>query len=338
MNVRVGLVGYGYVGQTFHARLLQATPGYQLKVVASRQPDKVRADLGPLEVTTPEQIMHEELDLIVLATPNATHFPLARAALLAGKHVVVDKPFTVHLDEARQLRDLARDQDRILSVFHNRRWDTDFLAVAQALESGIVGQVVHFESHLDRYRPQVRDRWRENDLPGSGLWYDLGPHLVDQALQLLGSPIGVQATLARQREGAQTDDWFHVLLEFPRCYAVLHASMLAAGGSPRFLVHGEKGSLLKRGPDPQEGQLRSGVVPGSSDWGVDPDPLWHWNEEGRERAIPTPRGDQRSYYSLLREAVLGRGPNPVPPEQAMAVMAVLESGLQSARTGARVSL
>jgi len=278
----------------------------------------------------------QDIDLIVIASPNDSHASHARAALAAGKHVVVDKPFTLDVVEARELVDLAERQNRLLSVFQNRRWDSDFLSIKQGIVDGLVGAVKHFESHIDRFRPTVRNRWRESDGPGSGIWFDLGPHLVDQALQLFGLPDRVQASLALQRAGAQSDDWAHVLLEYGSCRVILHAGMLVAGGSSRFVVHGDKGSLVKRKPDQQEPQLLAGMRPGSPDWGTDADDMLLYDGSGEEQTIPAVSGDQRLYYRGIAEALRGKATNPVTPAQAIAVMAVIESASISARSGQSV--
>lgn len=332
--LRVALIGYGFAGKTFHAPLIAATPGLALSVVGSRDAAKVQADhpharvIGdPFAAAT-----DADVDLVVIATPNHSHAPLARVALRAGKHVVVDKPFTLNLDEARELVALAHRHARVLSVFQNRRWDSDYLGVKQAIDDGLLGEVAHFESHIDRFRPQVRERWREQAGPGTGVWWDLGPHLADQALQLFGLPDRVVASLAVQREGGIVADWAHVLLEYPRRRVVLHASMLAAGGSPRFLVHGRRGSLVKPRADRQEAQLLAGFVPGAPGWGEDDDAL-EWHDEHGERRLPTPAGDQRRYYMAVRDAIAGSGANPVPPAQALALMAVLEAAVESAEHG-----
>ncbi len=186
--IRVGLVGFGYASKTFHAPLIGGTPGMALKAVASSDADKVHADWPGVKVmSAPGDLLDDpDIDLVVIATPNDTHFPLAKAALEAGKHVVVDKPFTVTLSQARELESLAKHCGRILSVFHNRRWDSDFLTVSALINEGQLGEVCYFESHFDRFRPQVRQRWREQAGPGSGIWYDLAPHLLDQVVVLFG--------------------------------------------------------------------------------------------------------------------------------------------------------
>lgn len=332
--IRAALLGYGYAGKTFHAPLIAATPGWELACVASRRPEAVHADLpGTRVVADPMQAIADgAIDVVVVATPNAQHAPLAEAALRAGRHVVVDKPFTLDLAQARQLRAIARDAGRLVSVFHNRRWDSDFLGVRALIDSGRLGEVVHFESHFDRYRPQVRDRWRERAEDGGGIWFDLGPHLVDQALQLFGLPLEVSADIAALRPGAQADDWAHVVLRYERLRVILHASMLVAGGGARFTVHGTAGSAVKAGLDRQEAQLLAGMRPGAPGWGVDDEPLRLFAGDGAVQDIAAPAGDQRAYYAGLRDAIRDGTPAPVTDAQALAVMAVIEAGLASSRT------
>jgi predicted dehydrogenase len=339
MVIRVGLIGYGYAARTFHAPLLAAELGMALTLVASSDVAKVHADLpgmaaeaDPVAVATSDAV-----DLVVIASPNASHAPLATAALRAGRHVVVDKPFTLDTVEARALVALAAAQDRLLSVFHNRRWDSDWLTVTRAIRDGAVGRPLHLESHIDRFRPVVRDRWREAGGPGSGVWFDLGPHLVDQAIQLFGLPDRVQASFARQRAGALADDWAHVVLDHGERRAVLHAAMLVAGGSPRFTVHGDGGSLVKPRADRQEAQLLAGIAPGADGWGVDDDPLRSFDHDGAATTRPAEPGDQRRYYAGIAAALRGEAANPVPPIQALAVMAVVEAAAIAAATGRAVA-
>lgn len=333
--IRVGLIGYGFAGKTFHAPLIGAEAGLDLVAVASSDAAKVHADWpgvavfgDPIELATSDSV-----DLVVVASPNDTHAPLARAALLAGKHVVVDKPFTLDMAEARDLIAVAEAEGRLLSVFHNRRWDSDYLSVKSAIDDGLVGRVAHFESHIDRFRPEVRQRWREGAGPGSGIWFDLGPHLVDQALQLFGMPARVTASLAQLRGGAVTDDWAHVVLDYDARRVVLHASMLVAGGSPRFMVHGDAGSVVKRAADGQERQLLAGMTPGAEGWGTDDDALVVYDREGVAREVAATSGDQRRYYAGIAAAIADGAPNPVPPGKALAVMAVIEAAARSAARG-----
>jgi predicted dehydrogenase len=331
----VGLLGFGYAGRVFHAPLIAATPGLALTVLGTR---RAPAETGyPDAEAIPDPLAaarHPEADLIVIATPNDSHAPLAEAALRAGKHVVVDKPFTLTLEEARALAELASETGRVLSVFHNRRWDSDFLGVRQAIADGAVGEVVEIRSEMSRYRPEVRDRWRERPGPGSGVWYDLGPHLVDQALVLFGPPATVSADLRIQRTGGGAVDWFHAILGYERARVVLAASMLAADPAPRFLVRGTGGSLMKRRWDPQEEQLARGVRPGSDGWGRDPDPMTlHRGGTGGVAELAAPPGSYPAYYAGIRDAILGGGPPPVTPQEACGVMSVLEAGSRSSAEG-----
>jgi predicted dehydrogenase len=258
--------------------------------------------------------------------------------MCAGRNVVVDKPFTVTLAEARYLAAVAAKHNVLLSVFQNRRWDSDFLTIQEAIRRDLLGKVVLFESRIDRFRPDVRDRWREIPGPGAGLLYDLAPHLIDQTLLLFGIPDTVQATLAKQRGGSSTDDFFHLVLRYGEMVATLGAGSLVSGGSARFAVHGERASIVKNKPDLQEDQLKGGVAPGSKDWGLDPDDaVLYDGTTGDARSVKAARGDQRGYYVALREALQGRAPNPVFPEQGATVMAIIEAALRSDETGRRVA-
>lgn len=332
--LNAGLVGYGYVGKVFHAPLIAHTPGLHLHSVASRDAAKVHADHPGVQVHADPLALFADphIDLVVIAAPNAVHAQLAMQALAHGKHVVVDKPFTVTLEEAHQVVVAANDARRVLSVFQNRRWDADFLAVRDVLDSGVLGEVAEFHSHFDRHRPQVVDRWREQDQPGSGLWYDLGPHLIDQALQLFGMPEAIFADLAQQRAQARATDYFHAVLRYPRHRVILHAGSLVAANGLRFAVHGRNGSYLKQGLDPQEAALKQGVLPGQADWGLDPSPglLYSASPATAPQPHAGPRGDYRRYYSAMREAILHGAPPPVTPQQALQVMTLLEWGMHGA--------
>ncbi|MBT0723280.1 oxidoreductase [Rosenbergiella sp. S61] len=339
-RIKVALIGYGFVGKTFHGPLISAIEGLELIVVASSDSEKVHKDYPDVEVIASAEaaITHPHVDLVVIASPNQTHASLAKLALLANKHVVVDKPFTLDLPEARELIQLATQQQRLLSVFHNRRWDSDFLAIKTYIQAGKIGNIAHFESHMDRFRPQVRDRWREQAQPGSGLWFDIGPHLVDQTLQLFGLPDSVEGNICLLREGAQIDDWAHVVLNYPKHRVILHCSMLAAGGSLRFVAHGTEGSLVKTCIDQQESQLAAGILPGSETWGQDNDEVIYYCPEGKSHLLPTPAGDQRLYYQGIANALRQGDNNPVPAVEALAVMAVIEAAVSASQSGTRQGL
>jgi predicted dehydrogenase len=335
-TVRVGLIGYGYAGKTFHAPLVQSVAGLELTVIGSSQRDTVLAELPGVTVCSnmEEVATHPEVDLLVIASPNESHYPLAAAALHAGKHVVVDKPFTVKLADARALVQLAEERRQLLSVFHNRRWDSEVLATKAIVESGVLGEISHFETHIDRFRPQVRQRWREQTGPGAGLWFDLGPHLIDQAVQLFGLPQTISASFAVLRKAGETDDWAHVQLNYKSLRVILHTSLLVSGGVPRSVLHGTLGSWAKFGADVQERQLVAGMMPGSPGFGDDPDPgVLYEGSTGKQTKILAPAANQADYYVGIRETLWGRLPNPVPPEEASAVMAMLDTSFQSGATG-----
>lgn len=344
-TLRAGLVGYGFAGQTFHAPVLSAVPGLELAAVASSRPHKVHADWPGVAVVPDAGALvgRSDIDLVVVATPNAQHHPVATAALEAGKHVVVDKPFTLDVAEARELELLARRNNRVLAVYQNRRFDADYLTLKDVLASGELGRLVYLESHFDRFRPEVRDRWREQKVPGAGLWVDLGSHLVDQAVQLFGTPDTLQLDTAALRDGAQVEDYFHAVLRYESSphaplRVVLHATTLAAHAAPRYIVHGTRGSYIKHGVDPQEDALRAGQRPPMAGWGADPQDgeLVVPGSDGGEpqrRVWPTRAGNYLEYYAAVRDAILGNGPNPVPPEQAVALMELLDLGARSAAEG-----
>jgi predicted dehydrogenase len=337
--IRVGLIGLGYAGRHFHAPLISATPGLTLGVIGSRQGPAVATTCPGVTVVADPMAAarHPDADLVVIATPNATHAALAEAALRAGKHVVVDKPFTLTVAEARALARLAAAEGRILSVFQNRRWDSDFLGIRREIAAGRLGEIVELRSEMSRFRPEVRDRWRERPGAGAGIWYDLGSHLIDQALVLFGPPESVGADLRIQRPGGGAVDWFHAVLGYGRARVVLASSMLAADAPTRFTVRGTRASLTKRLGDVQESQLVAGMTPGASGWGSDPDPMiLRGGGTGTPIEVPAPAGRYPDYYAAIRDAIGDGKEPPVSPAQGSTVMAVIEAGIRSASEGAVV--
>jgi predicted dehydrogenase len=342
-SLNIALSGYGYAGKTFHAPLIDATPGLTLHTIVSRRVDEVRSERPDCQIVPDlsQALADQAIDLVVIACPNELHFSQARDTLLSGKHVIVDKPFTTTRDEALRLHALAGETHRVLSVFHNRRWDSDFLALRALLADGVLGRISRFESRFDRFRPQTRQRWREEDRPGAGLWYDLGAHLVDQALLLFGLPLTVHGVLLRQREGAQIDDFFDVRLRYADFTADLQAGCLVPGGSPRLTVHGSQASYVKYGLDTQEGALKQGVSPNEPGFGLDPQPatLWLANGDTPQTVTPvTPAGQYTAYYAAVRDAVLGKGPVPVTALEAARVIQVIEAVEQSHRERREIPL
>jgi scyllo-inositol 2-dehydrogenase (NADP+) len=272
----------------------------------------------------------------VVATPNQSHFEIANRVLQAGKHVVVDKPFTVSSREADILIALSRSTGRLLSVFHNRRWDGDFLTVREILDRGLLGRLVEYESRFDRFRPRLKQgAWRDQEGPGAGVLYDLGPHLIDQAMLLFGHPRGIFADLRRQRDEAAAVDSFEVHLHYPAVRVVLKAGMLVCEPSARFTLRGTSGTYTKYGLDPQEEALKQGSVPTEPDWGAEPREAWgtlsRCDNGLRRSEYPTLPGRYQDYYENVFQAISGREELMVKPEQARYVVRLLELAEQSAR-------
>jgi predicted dehydrogenase len=344
--LRVGLIGYGYAGRTFHAPLICTTPGLLLTAVASSDAAKVRAGLGdgPRVFSSAQALIDDgDVDLVVIASPNDTHAGLAALALAAGRHVVVDKPFTATAAEAVQLARLAAEKGLLLSVFHNRRWDSTTRTALRLLDAGLLGGIRYASMHYDRFRPQPVDRWKENADAGGGLWMDLGPHLLDEALLYFGWPLAIQADIGCMRAGARADDSFHARLRYADGLRVdLHASMLGALPRPRLILQGARGSYVKQGLDPQEARLKAGFRPeADAAWGLDAEcGVAAVEQDGVLRTIEvaTENGAYPEYYRLVAQAIRGQGPNPVPPEEAIAVMRLLDAGRESSQGRCEVVL
>ncbi|MFF4903385.1 Gfo/Idh/MocA family oxidoreductase [Streptomyces sp. NPDC001260] len=349
---RVGLVGYGLAGSVFHAPLIAATEGLALDTVVTSNPqrqEQARAEHPGVRVAaTPDELFERaaELDLIVVASPNRTHVPLATTALEAGLPVVVDKPVAGTAAEARELAALAEDRGLLLSVFQNRRWDNDFLTLQRLLAEGELGDVWRFESRFERWRPQPKGGWRESGDPAEigGLLYDLGSHVVDQALTLFGPATQVHAESDVRRPGAEADDdTFIALTHASGVRSHLYVSATTAQLGPRFRVLGSKAGYVKYGLDPQEAALRDGERPGPG-WGREPESAWGTIGAGESPAtgggtpVPTLPGDYPAYYAAVTRALDDDDANPVTAVEAAAALDVLEAARRSARDGVVVKL
>ncbi|MBL1105268.1 Gfo/Idh/MocA family oxidoreductase [Streptomyces sp. 5-8] len=352
--LRVGLIGYGLAGSVFHAPLIAATEGLALDTVVTANPERqqqARAEFPDVRTAaSPDELFDRaaELDLVVIASPNKTHVPLATAALKAGLPVVVDKPIAGTAAEARELAALAEERGLLLSVFQNRRWDNDFLTLRRLLADGELGDVWRFESRFERWRPQPKGGWRESGDPAEigGLLYDLGSHVVDQALVLFGPVTEVYAEAVVRRPGAETDDdTFIALTHAGGVRSHLYVSATAAQLGPRFRVLGSRAGYVKYGLDPQEAALREGSRPGSTaDWGAEDEALWGRIGSGESpltgggRPEPTLPGDYPAYYAAVADALRGAGPNPVTALEAAAALDVLEAARRSALDKVTVTL
>lgn len=333
--LNVGLVGFGLAGQVFHAPVIRTVQGLRLTTIVRRSGagDPRYPDVA--FVTSVEELLARPIDLVVVATPNTSHHPIARQCLLAGRHVVVDKPFTTTLAEARELVRLAHEQRRLLSVYQERRYTGDFVTVQQVVSTGELGRVVRYEAHFDRFRPELKPgAWRERPLPASGVWFDLGPHLLDQALLLFGIPQAISADIRVERTTAAVDDAFDVTLHYPELRALLCASVLAAEPGPSFAVHGTQGSFVKHGLDPQEEALKVGRSPDEPDWDREPPQRYGTLTTAQgARRVPTIPSSFTRYYENVRDVLLGKAELAVTAEQALDVMRGLELAVASSREG-----
>ncbi len=342
------VVGFGLAGRVFHAPFISAVPGLHLYGIVQRKGDEAAQAYPETRIlrSIEEALEDPAVQLIVVATPNETHFALAKQALLAGKHVVIDKPFAATSDEARELVDLAVKQGVILAPFHNRRWDGDFLTVRKLLDEGVLGRLVTFESHFDRFRPMPREgTWKESESAANGLLMDLGPHLVDQGLALFGPPEAITASVRKDRDTTSIEDAFDITLHYPCLLFHARSSMVACDASPRFLLHGTHGSFKKFGLDPQEPALVGGAkVPplGTGDWLPEIKEAWGTLTIAPNPADPatlekivieTARGDYREYYVNVRDAINGTAPLMVPSEEGYRVVKLLEMARQSSAEG-----
>jgi scyllo-inositol 2-dehydrogenase (NADP+) len=338
--IRTGLIGFGLGGTAFHAPLVTAVEGFELVAVATRKAEAVAVSYPNAAVTTPEALIADpDIALVIVSTPNDTHFPLARAALLAGKHVVIDKPFANSVEEARQLIDLAAERGRLVIPFHNRRWDSDFLTVRKLLGSGRLGEVLLFEAHWDRFRPELAQPWKESLAAGSGQLPDLGPHMIDQTLLLFGAPDAVSADLAAQRIEGEVDDYFALTLHYGERRVILSSSRLVASPRPRFGIHGRKGSFVKFGLDPQEMAVRAGGKVTDPVHGIE-DPSIRGVltlGDGTRETIVSERGDYRCFYAGAVQAIANGEPTPVCPEDALAGLKLIELARRSAAEGRRLA-
>jgi scyllo-inositol 2-dehydrogenase (NADP+) len=335
--IRTGLIGYGLGGMAFHAPLIDAVPELELAAIVTSRAGPVLERYPQVQVVPDVATLLADPDirLIVVSTPNDTHFPLAKAALEAGKHVVIDKPFANTVAEAEALIRLAEARGTLLSVFHNRRWDGDFLTLRTLRDQGKLGEITLYEARWDRFRPGLRDSWHETAGPGGGNLIDLGPHLVDQALTLFGRPETVTADIIAQREGSLVDDYFELTLHYGRMRAILSSASIVPAPRPRFAVHGTQASFVKYGIDPQEAQLRAGARADDPDHGVE-EPAQYGvlvSSDGSKQPVPSERGDYRRFYSGIAQAIEAKASLPVPPADALAGLRIIELARQSAAEG-----
>ena len=332
-KIKTGIVGYGISAKVFHIPFINASPKYEWLSITDRSGVKARKDHPQVKsfTTIDDMLKDDELELVVITTPNETHFPFAVKCLEAGKHVVLEKPFTITSKEARLLVELASGPGKILSVYQNRRYVSDFLTIKKLLAEKLLGEIHEFEAHYDRYRAEARPgAWREDAKPGSGIFYDLAPHLVDQVFCLFGLPVAVTADIRRQRPHAKVDDYFNLWLDYPFGKVILHAGMLIREPGPRYMIHGTTGSFIKYGEDVQEAKLRAGNLPQGEDWGQEPEAFFGLlHTEKGKLYYPSLKGDYGLYYANLYETIINKQPLKERPEHGYNTVRLIEFALES---------
>jgi scyllo-inositol 2-dehydrogenase (NADP+) len=335
-KIRVGILSYGMSGKVFHCPLLHVLPGYKMKKIMQRSANDAleRYPYVTIVKTADEIIQDPEIDLVLVNTPDHTHFEYSKAALLAGKHVVVEKPFIHEISEGEELIRLSRRQNRILTVFQSRRWEGDFLTIRKIIENKMVGRLVEYIAHFDRFRNFIRDSWKEKAELKASTLYNLGSHLIDQSLFLFGMPEAVYADLRKQRTGSMVDDLFDLNLYYPGLKVSLKSSYLVREPGARFMLHGTEGSYVKYGTDPQEEALIAGRYPDEPDWGREPEANWGilnttLNGLHFRGPVETFAGCYQDFYKSLYETIVNGAELAVKPEEALNVIRVIKAAIES---------
>lgn len=345
-SINTGIIGFGLSGKVFHAPFIHTHPGFHLSVVVERNHQYSREIYPYVDVIQDYKYLLEDdsIDLIVVATPNIFHYGMIRESLEAGKHVVVEKPFVPTSREADELINISHRKGKKIFVYQNRRWDGDFLTIKKLVKKGTLGDIKYYEAHFDRYSPEMKPAaWRDKTLPGSGILYDLGSHLIDQALCLFGFPDTIKAEIRAEREGSPVDDYFNLELNYPDKTAVLTAGMMVENIGPRFIIDGSMGSFSKWGLDPQETALKAGKMPTGEDWGHDDTKYWGTLGIGQavpleETQIPTEQGNYMEFYNNVYDVLINNKPQLVRPKEARDVIFIIEKAFECSKTGRTIKI
>ena len=338
--LRAALVGYGSVAEKMHAPLLEVCPSLDFVAVVERNGLRCQQKYPKVQTFSSLEALlaADAADLICITTPNELHFSMAKQCLLAGKHVVVDKPVTLVAEEAEELLALATSKNLVCSIFHNRRYDGDFKTLQEIVAKNLLGRLVYLESHFDRFRPQVSENWREKAVPGNGITYDLGSHLIDQVVLLFGKPSTLWADIRFQRSNALSDDYFDIGFDYPGFKARVTAGAMVNVPTPKFMLLGEKGTYQKFHLDVQEQAFKDKKIPAGDDWGVEPEARWgHIHYEQETQAYPTLRGDYRVFYENVAYAIWGKAPLLFTLEQAIPVLRIIQAAFVSSQEGRKIS-
>lgn len=344
--INTGIIGFGLSGRVFHLPFLQLNPGFRIRKIVERNSDDSKTFYPEVDVVRnyTDLLTDPGIDLVVICTPNHLHFPMAKDSLKAGKHIVVEKPFTIHTAEADELIKLSEESGKKIFVYHNRRWDGDFLTIRKLLKSGALGDLNEYEAHFDRFRPEIPvNAWREEKSNGGGVLYDLGSHLIDQALALFGVPLELEAEITSQRNGSRVDDFFRILLIYKNMNVILTSGMLVDDPGPRYILHGVLGSFIKYGIDPQENDLRQGLVPENNNWGVENPDKWglvtiDYLDLNVHGAIETEAGCYQEFYRNVYDSLVNNEGMAIQPVEARNVVRIIEIAFESSRMKKRVKV
>jgi len=344
--IGVGIASFGLSGRVFHAPLITSNKKFALKRIVERSKNEAREIYPNATVSKSfEDLLNDEaIDVVVVNTPDQTHFEFAKKVLLAGKHVVVEKPFTQTVAQAEELIALAREKRLMLTIFQNRRWDGDFLTVKEIVKKQVLGRLVDFESHFDRYRYGIQpDTWKERADAGAGLVYNLGSHMIDQALVLFGMPEAVTAHIRIVRTRGEVDDWYDIKLHYSDLNVCTKSSYLVREVGPRYILHGTLGSFIKHGLDPQEEALKQGQAPGATDWGKESQEWWgllntEVNGTQRKVIVETKLGNYGAFYNDVYDCIVHRTNPPIDPVDALNVIRIIEAAKKSNDERRTVSL
>ncbi len=335
-RINTAIIGFGLSGRVFHAPFVHTHPGFNLKKVVERHNSQSKKIYPYVEVVRDytDLLKDENIDLIVVATENTLHHRMAKESLLAGKNVIVEKPFTVTTAEAEDLIEVSEKTGKKIFVYQNRRWDGDFLTVKKIINHGLLGDIQYYEAHFDRYKPGLTPgKWRDEKKPGGGILYDLGSHLIDQALQLFGKPENIISDIQSQRDGSIVDDYFRLEMFYPETKVVLTAGMMVKEPGPRFIIHGTAGSFIKYGIDPQEEALASGKMPQGENWGVEDEKNWGFlitesDDEQVDGRIVTEPGNYMGFYENVYDVLINNGVRDVKPDEAKEVIKIIEMAFE----------
>ncbi|WP_163337481.1 Gfo/Idh/MocA family oxidoreductase [Desulfopila sp. IMCC35008] len=345
-QIKAAILGFGLSGAIFHAPFLEAADRFELAVILQRKGESAARAYPRARIAgNLESVLGDKsIELVVVGTPNALHFEMARQALLAGKHVIVDKPFTPTVAEAQELIGLARKKGLHLFVFHNRRWDGDFMTLRMIIEEGKLGEIVSYDASYDRYAPSLNSKpWKETAGPGISILHDLGTHIIDQAVCLFGRPEAVTGHLVTQREGSSVSDGFTVRLHYSGLHATLRSSLLVLEEGPRYVIHGRNGSFVKYGVDPQEDDMQAGCRPLDSGWGEDAEEKWgvlhtRVNSVSKRETVPTLPGNYMHFYDNVAAVIRDGAPIAMTAEEALVTVRIIEAVQESHREGRTIKI